>query len=689
MQRRSVEDQARYDEMQWEAEAKSWMDTNTEAPNSPEEKAAAAAVAAAEADRPGSVGVQLRYLRRQGTPQESCLPPVSEPAKTKRRGSRGSDLLPEPAPETGAPGLSDDAFAVEGKRSRGNSAPQSQPAMDLFEVEGMGRKKSQSSRQLRTGTPPVSTLPSAVTDLFAVEGRPGRRVSPEITQNQRPEAFERGLSASLKAKPRSRDDSKEPLYSSATEFTLVVTCDDEGLIRGAHKLSLRAHSVTVVLTKIKTQLGLAKEPLADNLGLYVMDPEFDEYIVLKSIEDLPRRAKVRLVDRGPPSRSGSAGSRMSAFMEGDEDERRKEQEAAEQESIQLELLATRKSTEKASLRGKKKKMAPSKTSTSLAELRAVRSRLLESDPGMALGMADRMNAEQRQVLAESESGALHAIESVQDSNTQHIKERNMLRKLQGRKKMAGVRAMVLAEEEDRSLKDGTADGRSSVEPLPAIDPRAQPRFEGEWEDNRPCQGVGRWLSPDGHLYAGTWQHGRPQDGDGAWADPRGYVFEGKWKAGVPYHGEGDYSSEKGYVWSGRWKLGVGFGSILFEHRSEELSRFDGKWTAGDGPPHTGVGNWVDARVGVAPPPSMDAIEGKKPKLPTIEDTLDISRQCEGEWRNGELVNGSGQWRSPLTMWQFDGEWKDGEGWGTYKKPGADARTIPGRWAGGMPMAAQN
>ena len=670
VQRRTVEDQARHDEMQWELEAKSWMETNinTAAPNSPEDEAAAAAVAAAEADRPSSV--QLRYLRRQGTPQESHLPPVSEPAKTKRRGSRGSDLLPEPEP-----GLSDDAFAVEGKRSRGNSAPQSQPALDLFEVEG--------SRKKRTGTPPVSTLPTAVTDLFAVEGRPGRRV---------PEAFERGLSPSLKAKPRPRDDSKEPLYNSATEFTLVVTCEDEGLIRGAHKLSLRAHSVTAVLTEIKTQLGLAKEPLADNLGLYVMDPEFDEYIVLKSIEDLPRRAKVRLVDRGPPSRSGSAGSRMSEFLEGDEDEYRKE-EAAEQEAIQLELLAARTATEKASLRGKKKKKkkkkAPSKTSTSLAELRAVRTRLLESDPGMALGMADRMNAEQRQVLAESESGALHAIESVQDSNTQHIKERNMLRKLQGRKKMAGVRAMVLAEEDARALKDGTADGRSSVEPLPAIDPRAQPRFEGEWEDNKPCQGVGRWLSPDGHLYAGTWNQGRPQDGDGAWSDPRGYVFEGQWKAGVPYHGEGDYSSEKGYVWSGRWKLGVGFGSIMFEHKGEELSRFDGKWTAGDGPPHTGVGNWVDARIGVAPPPPMDAIEGKKVKLPTVEDALDISRQCEGEWRNGELVNGSGQWRSPLTMWQFDGEWKDGEGWGTYKKPGADTRTIPGRWAGGMPTAAQN
>ena len=101
---------------------------------------------------------------------------------------------------------------------------------------------------------------------------------------------------------------------------------------------------------------------------------------------------------------------------------------------------------------------------------------------------------------------------------------------------------------------------------------------------KPFQGKGRWLSPDGHLYAGTWQQGRPQDGDGAWADSRGCVFDGKWKAGVPYHGEGEFSNEKGYVWSGRWKLGVGFGSITFVHKDEELSRFDGKWTAGDGPP---------------------------------------------------------------------------------------------------------
>jgi hypothetical protein len=688
VQRRSAEAQARYDELQWELEAKSWMAQNKAAGTTSAESPDAAgadpgaspeAERGASSDRPNSV--QLRYLRRQSTPHEGVLPPVSAQAKTKRRGSR-SDPPPEPEPEPEPGLLPADVFAVEGRRTRGSSAPASKlPSEDdLFAVEGIKKKKKK-----RGATPPVSTLPAAAIDLFAIEGRPQRRV---------PEVVQRGVSPSLVNKTKSlpRDPQLGPttsLYSSAAEFTLVVTCEDEGLVRGAHKLSLRAHSLTAVLSEIKAQLGLAKEEAAANLGLYVMDPEFDEYIVLKSIEDLPTRAKVRLVYR-PPSRQGSAASSRGGVDPEEEKRRQEEEELAEQKAIQLELLEARKATEKSQLRGtKKKKKKQPKTSTSLAELRAVRTRLLESDPGMAMSLGSQ-NQEQRQVLAESEHGALHAIETVQDSNTQQIKERNMLRKLQGRKKMAGVRAMVLAEEEERALLDG---GRSSsVEPLPVIDPRAQPRFEGEWEDNQPFQGKGRWLSPDGHLYAGTWQQGRPQDGDGAWADSRGCVFDGKWKAGVPYHGEGEFSNEKGYVWSGRWKLGVGFGSITFVHKDEELSRFDGKWTAGDGPPHTGVGNWVDARVGSgsgsgpgSTPDPLSHVEGKKPKLPSLEETLDLSRRCEGEWRNGELVNGSGQWRSPLTMWQFDGEWKDGEGWGTYKKPGADTRTVPGRWAGGMPL----
>lgn len=406
-----------------------------------------------------------------------------------------------------------DFFAVEGRRTRGSSAPSSKPqSEDLFAVEG--RKT-----QTRSATPPVSTLPPAAIDLFAVEGRP-QRTAPAVDQ--------RGVSPSILGKKKSlvRDVKQAPLYSSAIEFTLVVTCEDEGLVRGAHKLNLRAHSLTAVLAEIKKQLGISEEEAAANLGLYVMDSEFDEYIVLKSIEDLPTRAKVRLVYR-PPSRQGSAASTRSNSRENES----KPQDQEEEEAIQLELLAARKASEKSQLRAAKKKKKMTKTSTSLAELRAVRTRLLESDPGMALSLGSH-NKESRQVLAESEHGALHALEVVHDNNAQQIKEKNMLRKLQGRKKMAGVRAMVLAEEEEQAMLNG---GRSSssVEPLPMIDPRAQPRFEGEWAGNMPYQGKGRWLSPDGHLYAGTWVEGHPQDGDGAWADSRGYIFDGKWRGGGP------------------------------------------------------------------------------------------------------------------------------------------------------------
>ena len=78
------------------------------------------------------------------------------------------------------------------------------------------------------------------------------------------------------------------------------------------------------------------------------------------------------------------------------------------------------------------------------------------------------------------------------------------------------------------------------------------------------------------------------------------------------------------------------------------------------------------------------VEGKKPKeLPSLEDTLDISRRCQGEWRNGELVNGSGQWRSPLTMWQFDGEWTNGEKQGQGKYYFSDSgSTFEGKWEEG-------
>ena len=706
------EEQARRDEKQWELEAALWKE-HQKAPASPPKSAPKSdlpdwAMERDAAEPSPQKSVQLRYLRRGPPPDpvatdsEPILPPVPSSAQApKVEADSQPPRASGPEPEFAAVASFFDVEGrrarsrggeVEGKRerARGGSAPaNSEPGLDLFGVEGRQKK--------RAGGQAASALPAAAADLFAVERRkpravpdvPGRVLSPSMLAKKKVEVKEarvlspsllaakteetaprvlspsmlakkkvaadvpemhRGVSPSMLAK-KADDPAMEP--AEKPPFTLMCTCEDEGLVFGAHKLSVKAHSVTALLGEIKLQLGIEKEPAAADLGLYLLDTEFEEYIALKSIEDLPLRAKVRLVYR-PPSRVGSAASRVSAFSTGEIAGEAHEDEEAE--ATQAELVAElEESNMKRSRRSKK-------SSTSLSELRAVRNRLLESDPGMSLRIGP-LDTSQRQVLAEAPGGALHALEGFQDAH--HTKERNMLRKLQGRKSK---------EEEARENRP------SSVEPLPAIDPRAQPRFEGEWQDNAPFAGEGRWLSPDGHLYAGSWRDGAPHTGDGSFKDKRGRVFDGHWKNGVAWHGEGEFSNEKGYVWSGRWKKGTGFGTIILLHKGKEECRFDGKWSAGAGPPHTGVGTWVDVRVG-----ENAIVEGRK-KLPPFEDTLDLSRRCEGQWTGGELHNGTGQWRSPLSMYAFDGEWVDGEGFGTYKKPGPDTRTVPGRWHGSMPVA---
>lgn len=52
-----------------------------------------------------------------------------------------------------------------------------------------------------------------------------------------------------------------------------------------------------------------------------------------------------------------------------------------------------------------------------------------------------------------------------------------------------------------------------------------------------------------------------------------------------------------------------------------LSNFHGRWLAGTGPPHTGIGSWVDP-------------EGQR---------------AEGEWKDGEIWNGSGTSQSSIRI----------------------------------------
>ena len=163
VQLRSAAAQARHDEMQWESEANSWMKQNKDQVHTP-------AVRDASFERPGSV--QLRYLRRQVSSLESDLPAVNTETIAKRRGSRStspfeSEPEPEPEPE---PGPLHAEVVVEGRRTRGSSAPSSTPqSEDLFAVEGLRKK--------RTATPPLSTLPAAAIDLFAAAAHPQPSVS--------------------------------------------------------------------------------------------------------------------------------------------------------------------------------------------------------------------------------------------------------------------------------------------------------------------------------------------------------------------------------------------------------------------------------------------------------------------------------------------------------------------------------
>ena len=88
--------------------------------------------------------------------------------------------------------------------------------------------------------------------------------------------------------------------------------------------------------------------------------------------------------------------------------------------------------------------------------------------------------------------------------------------------------------------------------------------------------------------------------------------------------------------------------------------------AGCGPPFEGTGTYIKAE----PLPAEGTIDGR------LE--LDLSCKCEGEFRNGELWSGIGQWRSPITEVLFDGEWLEGSGRGVYMRPGS-SQWIPGEW----------
>jgi hypothetical protein len=486
-------------------------------------------------------------------------------------------------------------WALEAKQwaiSRASSTVESAPVQPQLRY----LRRSKAPTQL---APPK---PTAGPDLFSVEGR---------------------------MKKKEQAGSEPNSISPGDPYTLVVTCEHDLLFHGAHKIKVSCTDMAGLMEKMQQELGIpSEEESGQQLSIHVFDSEFSEFIVLSEFSDLPKRAKIRLVSN--PLRSVVEVHPNPALREDTGGVSQRTDRPSDAETME--------------------KVTKRSTHSGLAELRAARNRLLQSDPGMALRMRAISDGTEH-LLADVSRGAaqLIALESFQDNSKQRRQERSMLRQMTNR---AGTSKTAATTSDSSELQ-----------------------FDGEWRDCRPYTGKGSWLSPEGLRFSGTWRNGAPLDGHGAFCSARERVFDGEWVGGVPWTGEGEYGDQMGTVWSGRWKGGNGFGTLTvssLNHTAEVLSSFSGAWKAGNSGPWTGCGTFVDVQL----------LDGGPEARTHGELELDLSVKATGEWRDGELFTGMGKWRSPISDILFDGEFEQGEGRGVYQLPG-DTRTLPGRWKYGQ------